>query len=709
MFILQIINMPLMDGDSAWSDLPIEDKEDVEMLQDAQPQHEDELGGSMVGNRTFLQASTKADNPRNKEVKGKAILEDKTTADTNLDISGSGGIKKSLLDTWEMTSTAKPPHTDYPINSKEMELLMNNDDFHELAKLIFDDPEYWALPTWEQNKFSMGRATHEGVRKHWKARIALFQPERIASRNRNSVSPPFVRLLIGEFVLKWQIDYNEIGKEGPIHPNVWTIWNARKGKRGLSEEAKVSLKKKVKREKTRSTPQKPKIDIDYIMGTGGGASFEHFNAEMPKPSVHLLPQGSTRGKPSLFDSSPATPTSHGLSQSTRIEAMLPPPKDLAEVRSRLNRLGGEVKEFAEEKLINTYNLIGIYDYTEVEALRKEVKQLQENCAALVKEKHMRGGNYQSDYEEKPRANLYKRFESDSTTQATVAHQAQVEKLRGRIEKLMDEEDALKEELKEAKLDTAEKCKALEKMEGLVKAKDKEIMELKAIKPTSLLSKKDHVGTASHQKTITIVDVTADKNPLWPEDAEEDDNKGWTHINNFDVKQKGVPEHVSSGQYCSWCLNPFGPESAAMLGACGHVFHHSCLEDWCSTRTKCWCNTPIHDREFVQRGLDRAMIETMESQFDSQALDSEAFAWSEPQPLELEALPSNPWMLNSQQFETLLHHGQYAAYLHQCRVQAPTRIQQNQARDERAKGRRERLQQLERRQQALDEIINKRST
>jgi hypothetical protein len=115
--------------------------------------------------------------------------------------------------------------------------------------------------------------------------------------------------------------------------------------------------------------------------------------------------------------------------------MVPPPKDLAEVRSRLNRLGEELKEFAEEKLINTYNLIGIYDYNEVEAMRKQVKMLQENCAALVKEKHLCGGNYQSEYKEKPLASLYKRFESDSTTQAIVAHQAQVEKLRGRIGKI----------------------------------------------------------------------------------------------------------------------------------------------------------------------------------------------------------------------------------------------------------------------------------
>jgi hypothetical protein len=52
---------------------------------------------------------------------------------------------------------------------------------------------------------------------------------------------------------------------------------------------------------------------------------------------------------------------------------------------------------------------------------------------------------------------------------------------------MDLEDALKAELKEAKLGMDEKCTALEKVEVLVKAKDKEITELKAIKSTSLLS------------------------------------------------------------------------------------------------------------------------------------------------------------------------------------------------------------------------------
>jgi hypothetical protein len=48
-----------------------------------------------------------------------------------------------------MTSIAKPSHIDYPINSKEMELLMNNDNLYELAKLISENLEYWDLPTWE--------------------------------------------------------------------------------------------------------------------------------------------------------------------------------------------------------------------------------------------------------------------------------------------------------------------------------------------------------------------------------------------------------------------------------------------------------------------------------------------------------------------------------------------------------------------------------
>jgi hypothetical protein len=96
-----------------------------------------------------------------------------------------------------------------------------------------------------------------------------------------------------------------------------------------------------------------------------------------------------------------------------------------------------------------------------------------------------------------------------------------------------------------------------------------------------------------------------------------------------VKQKGVLGHMSNGQLCNWCLNSFGLESAAMLEAHGHVFHHSCLQDWCSTRTKCWSNTPIHEREYVQRGLDCGVIEIAESQWNSQATESDYHAWSEP--------------------------------------------------------------------------------
>jgi chromosome segregation ATPase len=97
---------------------------------------------------------------------------------------------------------------------------------------------------------------------------------------------------------------------------------------------------------------------------------------------------------------------------------------------------------------------------------------------LMKEKEIRR-HQPIDYEEKPRATMYNTIEHNLAIQATTTLQAQVQKYRDRINNLMDKKDMLRPELKEAKTDFEDKCKALQKMEGLIKSKNKEIMEMKA--------------------------------------------------------------------------------------------------------------------------------------------------------------------------------------------------------------------------------------
>jgi hypothetical protein len=92
----------------------------------------------------------------------------------------------------------------------------------------------------------------------------------------------------------------------------------------------------------------------------------------------------------LFDSSPPTPTSLAYSQNAQNDYVLPPAHDLIEAKSRINKLGVDLQAFIEEKLFNTYNLIGIYDQAEVEQLRSEVKQLLNKCNMLLKEKRYKG-------------------------------------------------------------------------------------------------------------------------------------------------------------------------------------------------------------------------------------------------------------------------------------------------------------------------------
>jgi hypothetical protein len=63
------------------------------------------------------------------------------------------------------------------------------------------------------------------------------------------------------------------------------------------------------------------------------------------------------------------------------------------------------------------------------------------------------------------------------------------------------------------------------------------------------------------------------------------------------------------------------------------------------------------------------------------------------------------MLNSQQFETLLHHGQYGDYVNHCCLQLPSRIKQNVARNQGT----QRQKHLQQQQVAFDEIVNRRNS
>ncbi|CAM6111940.1 unnamed protein product [Calypogeia fissa] len=52
---------------------------------------------------------------------------------------------ESLNVEWDIsTPNVRPPHTEWPINAKELEILMPKVEFFKFAKLIFDDPNLWA-------------------------------------------------------------------------------------------------------------------------------------------------------------------------------------------------------------------------------------------------------------------------------------------------------------------------------------------------------------------------------------------------------------------------------------------------------------------------------------------------------------------------------------------------------------------------------------
>jgi hypothetical protein len=133
----------------------------------------------------------------------------------------------SKSDEWNITTpNIQPPHVEWPLNTKELEVLMPKEIFLEFAKRVFADSSMWTTKSWEQEKFTISRATHPEVCRHWAQRHKLHMPSKTQFGQKvSSIYPPFLRLLIAEFLLKWKVDYtweNEFGKRVTlqVHPSV---------------------------------------------------------------------------------------------------------------------------------------------------------------------------------------------------------------------------------------------------------------------------------------------------------------------------------------------------------------------------------------------------------------------------------------------------------------------------------------------------------
>ena len=179
-------------------------------------------------------------------------------------------LSKPRLNAWDITTpNIQPPHVEWPINAKELEVLMPKAAFWELIKQVFKDETMWATKSFQQEKFTISKTTHPEIAKYWHARHNIFAPKKKDSGQKiSSVYPPFVRLLIAEFVLKWKVDYSWENESGEkinlgVHPSVAAIGaankeardaklqgsqnpSASKGKRKMSEVQMTGIPKKEK-------------------------------------------------------------------------------------------------------------------------------------------------------------------------------------------------------------------------------------------------------------------------------------------------------------------------------------------------------------------------------------------------------------------------------------------------------------------------------
>ena len=88
-------------------------------------------------------------------------------------------LSKPRLNAWDITTpNIQPPHVEWPINAKELEVLMPKAAFWELIKQVFKDETMWATKSFQQEKFTISKTTHLEIAKYWHARHNIFAPKK---------------------------------------------------------------------------------------------------------------------------------------------------------------------------------------------------------------------------------------------------------------------------------------------------------------------------------------------------------------------------------------------------------------------------------------------------------------------------------------------------------------------------------------------------
>ncbi|CAM6090301.1 unnamed protein product [Calypogeia fissa] len=263
---------------------------------------------------------------------------------------------------WDIsTPNVRPPHEDWPINAKELEILMPKVEFFKFAKLIFDDPLLWATKSWEQEKFTISKVTHQGVASHWQQRFREYAPNKGNARQ-TSVYPPFLRCLIAEFVLNWKVDYKWEDSHGKVthvvHESVQAI--AKNRNRGNGKDFSIGTSKKGSKRSIHGTV---KVHTQGKERTGVIPGF-FVKAECAPPPTNV--ESSKAKRPNTSGVGSSQPLASNI-------VVLDSTKESFNMHNLCKSLGADVGDFIEKSLHTKFGV----ELCELTTLAKYKSKLQE--------------------------------------------------------------------------------------------------------------------------------------------------------------------------------------------------------------------------------------------------------------------------------------------------------------------------------------------
>lgn len=565
-------------------------------------------------------------------------------------------IEANIDGEWNLsTPNIQPPHNDYPINAKELSLLMPKTQYDKYLKMLFESEEVRESNGFKSGKFTASSMSHPKALQNWKKRYVEHLPAKEGVKL-SSVYSPFMRCIIAEFILGWKVDYKWKTKDDkfidlPVHPRVLEISDAMKGK-GKMTQGPTQTKGKRKIED---------VEIDDSLPTGNpmvkkeapffpmvkkeGDAIRLDSHFIRKNAISTIPQRSTF---------PSSDTVHTIDE------------DSVDIHNVCQIVGLEVAELIEKSLRSKFNVVLVESETfndykfKLHSAESQIKDLQRNANSSANE----------DVVKDLKVQLYDKSEEIRRLSALVRHDTSSEHARFA---------AMEKKLKRFEDELVEKNMIINTLQHEADPYSGVIAQI-----NSYARKEGEDGDGFMQ--MKIVDPTV-RSTLFPSDEEGDYDKldalfkGWS-------ENTSLARHVQGkGSVCQWCQYPFGPESVSLLGTCGHMWHHACLLHWMKTSRRCFCRMPFHDREYEQRGLLQHMppFETQpNTEFESEFTEPDTLLDTTP----IEHFTINEHNLSDGEFEQLIRSNRWNEWKQHALDNQPSLDERKLARSIRAHRRRQ---------------------